>query len=146
MSSPEQNKKVVLALFDAFNRNDMAAIADFCTEDMYWRQPNMEKVQSPSLNGIVLTAQAWPRDIAMQIMGQAIKNCRDEKFVVTIKTLIAEGDYVACEAESYAINASNGREYMQHYHHLFQFRDNKIVDWREYQDTAHCADVWIAPN
>jgi ketosteroid isomerase-like protein len=58
----------------------------------------------------------------------------------TIKTLTAEDDRVAIEAESYGRHAS-GRTYANQYHFLMRVRGGKIAEWREYLDTMHANDV-----
>lgn len=63
---------------------------------------------------------------------------------MTIKSMIAEGDRVAAEVESYG-EAGNGRLYNNEYHFLFNLRDGKIVEAKEYLDTMHTADVFVRP-
>jgi ketosteroid isomerase-like protein len=48
------------------------------------------------------------------------------------------------EATSSAVNAANGRVYENRYHHVFISRDDAIAEMREYQDTLHVYDVWMA--
>lgn len=62
---------------------------------------------------------------------------------MTVTSAIAEGDKVAVEAVS-AGDLKNGRRYRQEYHFLVEFRDGKISAVREYLDTQHAHDVWIA--
>ena len=57
---------------------------------------------------------------------------------------IAEADHVALEVIS-AGDLKNGRQYRQEYHMLLKFREGKIVSVREYLDTQHANDVWVAP-
>jgi uncharacterized protein len=64
---------------------------------------------------------------------------------MTVKSAIAEGDRVAVEAESEG-DLKNGRRYRQQYHFALQFRDGKICAVREYLDTQHAYDVWLAPS
>jgi ketosteroid isomerase-like protein len=55
----------------------------------------------------------------------------------------SEGDRVAVEAESHA-RLKNGSKYNNHYHFLFELRDEKIVHIKEYHDTQH-ASIVLAP-
>lgn len=64
--------------------------------------------------------------------------------VMTIKSSIGEGDKVAMEAESLG-ELTNGRTYRQQYHFLMEFRDGKIHAVKEYLDTQHVYNVWLAP-
>jgi ketosteroid isomerase-like protein len=60
---------------------------------------------------------------------------------------LAEGDRVALEVTSSG-DLKNGRLYRQEYHFLLEFGGGKICAVREYLDTQHAHDVWIAeaPN
>ena len=59
---------------------------------------------------------------------------------MTIKGMIAEGDRVAVEAESYA-ELADGNVFNNEYHFLFEIRDGKIQAAREYMCTAHVLEV-----
>ncbi len=61
---------------------------------------------------------------------------------MTVKGLIAEGDKVAVEAESYG-ELQNGRIYNQEYHFLMTIRDGKVSAVREYLDTQHVVATWF---
>ncbi len=63
---------------------------------------------------------------------------------MTVKASIGEVNFVAVEVESFG-NLKNGRFYRQEYHMLMEFRDGKIAAVREYLDTQHANDVWVAP-
>ncbi|HWM44217.1 MAG TPA: nuclear transport factor 2 family protein [Burkholderiales bacterium] len=60
---------------------------------------------------------------------------------MTVKGMIAEGDKLALEAESYG-ELKNGRVYNQHYSFVIEFRGGKISAVREYLDTQHAHAVW----
>ena len=60
-----------------------------------------------------------------------------------VSSSIAEGDRVALEVTSSG-DLKNGRRYRQEYHFLIEFRDGRICAVREYLDTQHAHDVWIA--
>ena len=62
---------------------------------------------------------------------------------MTVKGMIADGDKVALEAESYG-ELQNGRIYNQHYAFVIEFRGGKISAVREYLDTQHAHAVWYA--
>jgi ketosteroid isomerase-like protein len=61
-----------------------------------------------------------------------------------VKSSIGEGNAVALEVESSG-DLKNGRLYRQEYHILMEFRDGKIAAVREYLDTQHGHDIWVAP-
>jgi hypothetical protein len=58
--------------------------------------------------------------------------------------MVAEGDRVAVEAESYG-ELANGRVYDQRYHFLMTIRDGRIAEVREYLDTQHVFATWFQP-
>jgi len=61
---------------------------------------------------------------------------------MTVKGLIAEGDKVAVEVESYG-ELQNGRVYNNEYHFSITIRDGKISEVREYLDTQHVFATWF---
>jgi uncharacterized protein len=63
---------------------------------------------------------------------------------MTVVSCVAENDHVALEVVS-AGDLKNGRQYRQEDHMLLKFRDGKIMSVREYLDTQHANDIWVAP-
>ena len=61
---------------------------------------------------------------------------------MNVKSMIAEGDRVALEVESYG-ELKNGRVYNQEYHMLIEIRNGKIRAVREYLDTQHVLAIWF---
>jgi ketosteroid isomerase-like protein len=59
---------------------------------------------------------------------------------LTVEGVTAEGDRVAVEAQAHAA-LKNGRIYRNTYHFLFIFRDGKICQAKEYNDTLHAREV-----
>jgi len=59
-----------------------------------------------------------------------------------IKTLTAEEDRVAIEAESRGIHVS-GKPYHNQYHFLMRIRDGLVVELKEYLDTLHANEVLL---
>jgi ketosteroid isomerase-like protein len=60
-----------------------------------------------------------------------------------IYTVIAEGPYVAIQAESDTI-AGNGKKYNNRYHFFFHFEGAKIAQVREYNDVNHVREVFMS--
>jgi ketosteroid isomerase-like protein len=60
------------------------------------------------------------------------------------KSMIAEGPFVAVEADSYA-ELTNGRVYSNQYHLLFEIRGGKVLRVKEYMDTQHAHAIFFAP-
>ena len=57
--------------------------------------------------------------------------------------MTAEGDRVAAEVECHA-TLVNGRAYNNHYHMLFVVRDGLISRVKEYNDTLHAHETFLA--
>ena len=126
--SGEYNKQLVRKLFEGMNTGDihkyLALLPDDYTHTIpgksafaaTWNKAQMAEV----LEG---TGMMFPKGLKM-----------------TIKGMIAEGDKVAVEAESYA-EMADGKVYNNEYHFLFEVRDGKIQAAREYMCTAHVLEV-----
>jgi hypothetical protein len=71
------------------------------------------------------------------MVGQLPKGLR-----MTVKSVVAEGNKVAMEAESYG-ELRNGRVYNQEYHFLLTIRDGRIAGVKEYLDTQHVDATWF---
>jgi uncharacterized protein len=56
--------------------------------------------------------------------------------------MIAEGNRVAVEAESYA-ELHNGKIYNNFYHYVFDLEGGKIKSFKEYMDTQHVRDTFV---
>ncbi|MGH7916324.1 MAG: nuclear transport factor 2 family protein [Candidatus Binataceae bacterium] len=129
--SAEENKKVVMGLFESMNAGKadavMGALADSAT---WWVAGNFP------LSGIKTKTQFGEliAGLGSQIDG-ALK--------LTPLGVTAEGDRVAVEAESMA-KLRNGRTYNNKYHFLFIVRNGKIQEVKEYMDTMHANQVLCA--
>jgi ketosteroid isomerase-like protein len=64
---------------------------------------------------------------------------------MTVVSSLGEGDCVALEVVSSG-DLKNGRQYRQEYHFLMEFENGRIRAVREYLDTQHAHDVWIATH
>lgn len=131
--SIEQNKKTASEFFDRFNANDIAGALDTMTDDAtWWISGKPEMLPAAGDHSKEQIARLF-----YNMAGQLKSGLK-----MTIKSLIAEGDQVAVEAESYG-ELQNGRVYNQGYHFLMTFRDGKISAVREYLDTQHVFATWF---
>ena len=64
----------------------------------------------------------------------------DDKFRMSLVGTVSEGDKVAIEAES-LVNLKSGKTYNNKYHMVWTIRGDKVVECREYDDTAHVIDI-----
>jgi len=126
--SLEENKKIALRMLeDLSNRKIDACLASMADTATWWIGGSFPLSGTKTKKEFAdILASIGPR------MAQWLK--------ITPKTLTAEGDRVAVEAESYA-KLTNGRVYSNQYHFLIEVRDGKIQSVREYLDTMHANDV-----
>lgn len=126
--SAEDNKKVVLGLFENMSAGNgpavLGALADSAT---WWVLGNFP------LSGTKTKAQF------AELIG-GLGSQVDGALRVTPTGVTAEGDRVAVEAESHA-KMKNGKTYQNKYHFLFVVRDGKIQQVKEYLDTMHANEV-----
>src|SRR5215472_11687352 len=131
--SIEQNKNLAREFFDRFNANDIAGALDTMTDDAtWWIAGNPEQLPASGLYSKERIASLF-----YNMAGQLSNGLK-----MTVKSLIAEGDKVALEVESYG-ELRNGRIYNQEYHFLMTIRDGKISAVREYLDTQHVFATWF---
>lgn len=134
--STEHNKVIAREFFARFTAGDIDGVLNTLTDDATWLIPGKnERVPSAGLYTKDKIGRLFTR------MVQALKGGLE----MTVTACIAEADSVAVEVVSRG-DLKNGRLYRQEYHMLMQFRDGKICAVREYLDTQHAYDVWIAPS
>jgi ketosteroid isomerase-like protein len=127
------NKKLASEFFARFTANDVAGALDRMADDATWwiaGKPALTR-NSGDHNKEQIAK------IFYNMTGQ-LKN----GLKMTVKNVIAEGDQVAVELESYG-ELQNGRVYNNEYHVLMTIRDGKISAVREYLDTQHVFATWF---
>lgn len=146
-SGIETNKQLAMSFCEAFSDGDWQRIEDLCAEDFRWRAPTSQRRQSAALQAAPLlnADPGWSRAEMIAIFRDTKERCNDGHFVLTPVTVTAEDDRVCVEAIGHAVAVANGRTYENRYHHLFVCRSGKLAELREYQDTLHLFDVWMAP-
>jgi len=126
--SIEANKQLAREFMDAIARADVQAIqAAFAPDGVCWTAGSMP------ISG------TFNRDQVAEA-ARGVLGVFPEGLKFTIKSITAEGDRVAIEAESHGRHKS-GRIYANQYHFLMRVRDGKIAEWKEYMDTMHANDV-----
>lgn len=129
--SLESNKQLVADFFGRFVHKDVAGALAMMTDDATWWIGG-----KPALFPICgLKTKAEIAEILNSLV-PPMKN----GLSITPKGMVAEGNKVAVEAESYG-EFPNGRIYNNEYHFLVEVRDGKIAAVKEYLDTMHTADV-----
>ena len=132
--TPEENKQVARELFARFNASDIPGVLALMTDDCTWLIPGKRERMR--------TAGLYPKERIAKLFHAMLDGLCDG-LKMTVKNAIAEGDQVAVEVESEG-DLKNGRQYRQQYHFAMRFRDGKICAVREYLDTQHAYDVWLA--
>lgn len=133
--SLERNKEIATEFLARFSANDLASALDTMTDDAtWWIAGKPEQLAAAGVHSKQQIARL------LQNMAGQLKH----GLKMTVKGLIAEGDKVAVEVESYG-ELTNGRIYNQEYHMLITIRDGKISAVREYLDTQHVFATWFHP-
>ena len=130
------NKAAAAELCARFTANDIPGVLALMTDDATWWIPGKPGTH-PSVGKL-------PKEQITRLFYRMQKGLKNG-LKMTVKGLVAEGDTVALEAESYG-ELLNGRVYNQQYHLLLEFRGGKICAVREYLDTQHVLAVWFAPE
>ena len=131
----DRNKAVARQFFERFTASDIDGALALMTDDATWWIPGKKEL-SP-------TAGLYSKEKIGRLFHRMLA-ALDNGLTMTVKSSIAESDFVALEVESSG-NLKNGRKYRQEYHMLMQLRDGRICAVREYLDTQHAHAVWLAP-
>jgi|SRR5687767_9629713 uncharacterized protein len=132
--SIEGNKAVVARFCELFSAGQMQAVLDLMTDDVnYWILGRRDTIPSAGDHSKADMKRIF--GVMTERVGGPV--------AFTAKSMIAEGDQVALEAESYG-KLKNGRVYNNLYHLRLTIRDGKIAAVREYLDTQHVYETWFA--
>jgi uncharacterized protein len=127
MSTAEQQSKtaaeIVQASIDALNRGDAAAFIGSFSDDLHFRMPGTTPV-SGETRGIVEFTKVVT-DVA---------NYLSVMITIKVTNFISCGDWVVTEADGHGVTKA-GRDYDNHYCHLWHVKDGKIDKFVEYNDT-----------
>jgi ketosteroid isomerase-like protein len=133
-SALEGNKALVADFLRVFSKGDVAGVVERLHPDgSWWVSGTIE-----GMSGTYTRAQ-------LETLLQGVKTVyKQGALAITPTAMIAEGNRVAVEAESFA-ELLNGRVYRNLYHFLFEIDDNKIKRVKEYMDTEHAYATFVAP-
>lgn len=127
MNTTEKQAKtateVVHAAIDALNRGDGPAFLGSFSDDLHFRMPGTTPV-SGETHGIAAFTEVVT-NVATYL-----------SVLITIKVtnFISCGDWVVTEADGHGITKA-GKDYNNHYCHLWHVTDGKIDKFVEYNDT-----------
>jgi len=127
----DDNKQLVRDYIDCVNRGDGTAIRNLLSEDFLFksmpRNPEWMKYR-------------WGPDEFAAIPGMMAEQMK-KPLVMTLLGLTAEGDRVCAETESHG-ELLDGRVYENNYHFVFEIRDGRITEVREYSCSYTAAKVF----
>lgn len=118
------NKSVIVDFVDTVNKEGLGALIRFAEQANSWWIAGLGEV-SPD---------------QMKMMMGVVEDQLVDSMKFTVRDIIAEGDHVAAEIESYA-ELKSGKIYNNRYHFKFLVQDGKIVEAREYCDTRHAMEA-----
>jgi uncharacterized protein len=124
MSEIEQNRVISQDLLEALASNNKARIDELFHEDAQWWVLGVGTMSRRAL--LEASAEAMSTAVVAQM---------------NILATTAEGERVAVEAEG-NFEFADGKVYRNRYHFLLIVRDGKVVEGREYLDTALVARVF----
>ena len=124
----ESNRERTLRLIQAIARGDADHIADAYAED-----GKLHTMGRTLISGVYDKAQI------RQFAGSVLEAFPDG-LSYTVHAVTAEGSRVAVEATGRGHHVS-GKDYVNHYHFLFTWRDGKLLELKEYMDTEAVTEV-----
>ncbi len=130
-SNIEQNKVLEGKVIEAISNDNWEFVDSVFSKDaVVWVAGSMPGISGTHDSSFVVQA------------GKNTRNFFPDGLSLTAKAMTAEGDRVAIEAESLGKH-NNGKTYNNHFHILMEFKDDKVITWKEYMDTMHANDVFF---
>jgi uncharacterized protein len=126
------NKSIIEAFFRALSSGDVQRIGKFLSDDSSWWV-------SGTVEGISGT---YNKAETLALLEQVTQVYKTGALKIVPSNMIAEGNRVAVEAESYA-ELHNGKIYNNFYHYVFDLEGGKIKSFKEYMDTQHVRDTFV---
>lgn len=121
----DMNKQVVRDFYETANRGDMDACLGLLAEDLVWTN-----IGSTRFSGTYSGKQAVLEELIGPLFGQLRAGISSR-----IDRLVSEGDVVVAETSGTA-ETLDGVAYNNTYCQIFKVRDGRIVQVKEYFDTA----------
>src|SRR5207249_4655123 len=105
-STEERNKELVRELCRAYSEGDWDRIEELLAPDFRWKMPTSQRRQSAALADArrLNEEPGWTRADALAIFRETQRRCVDDRFDLIPVAFTAEGDRVALEAMSSAVN------------------------------------------
>jgi len=126
--TPVNGKEVVATFFDRFSNGEIDAAFALVSDDASWWVP-----------GDLPFSGNKTKSEYLQVVG-AIQQGFPDGLKLTVTSMVAEGNKVAAEVESYGKHVS-GKRYANKYHFLITVEDSEISAVKEYMDTLHLSQL-----
>ena len=132
MSTDSATLEIVQKLYEAFGRGDLPAILSHLAEDVTW------KYLGPA--EIPFGGTRHGKEQVAQFFAAIAGSLEVQDFGVD--RFIAQGDMVVALGHERMRVKTTGRTYETQWAHVFTLRDGKIVEFREYADSAAVAEAF----
>jgi uncharacterized protein len=126
----DQSLQVIKGAYEAFARGDVPAVLGAMAEDVEWHE-----AEGMPYGGVHRGSEA----VAGKVFGPLIADIPD--FAVTPEEFIQSGDTVAVVARYTGSGKETGRRLDLPVVHVWDVRDDKIVRFRQFADTAKFLEV-----
>ena len=149
MNLIEARRSLALKFGEAWNTRNMRLFDEIFHPDLIWHvavtrydQVQPDAFQSPLLSKhkTIWDKTIYNKQEMMVIFEMTLSGF--EHFSIDITSVTVEEDRVVAESLGTAINPANGRTYNNVYCYVMKIKDEKIVLFREYQNTLLVFDVF----
>lgn len=124
----DQNRSIVEQAYNNFKSGDIEALLNLMSDDITWTLPDMD--------GVPFSGARFGRASVAEFFGSV--GASQDVLSFEPRELIAEGDRViALGSYAWRVKA-NDREFSADFAHAWTIRDGKVIEFREYMDTAAC--------
>ncbi len=130
----EQSVEVVRGIYEALGRGDMAGVLGAMADDIKWYE-----AEGMPYGGVYQGGEA----VAQNVFGPVMQDIPN--FAVTAEQFIASGDTVAVVARYTGTGKDTGKELDLPVVHVWDVRDGKVVQFRQFADTVKFLEV-VAPG
>ena len=126
----EQSVDVVRGVYEAFGRGDVPAVLGAMADDIEWHE-----AEGMPYGGVYHGGEA----VAQNVFGPITQDVVD--FAVTAEEFIASGDAVAAVVRYTGTGKATGKQLNLPVVHVWDVRDGKIAQFRQFIDTAKFLEV-----
>ena len=124
------NVALVQEFFATLERGDLPGVIDFVGEDVDWQSP-VTRTHPPEIPWSSVRRTRQEVGAFFKELGQNVKPEGFELFKIS-----AQDDRVVVEGKNRGTVRKTGRTYEHEWVMIFSIRDNKIIRFRHYYDTA----------